>query len=240
MNAGADAPIKMKELEARTGVGREAIRFYIREGMIPEPERPKRNVALYNDGHVKRLLAIRHLRDAQELSLARIKSVLHSADFKNLAQTESLQGLERLLPALVYGVAPSPDRCFPQILADEGLGVDELEELCALNIVDPILKDGERWFDFRDIAIIRKWAHIRAAGFSRSRGYGPATLTRYKKIMDQLAELEVDEFLEAFDGDVNAESAAESAAVGIENSNDILSQMRTKALLRKLNERLNP
>ena len=39
--------MKMKELERETGVGRETIRFYIREGLLPEPERPKRNVAAY-------------------------------------------------------------------------------------------------------------------------------------------------------------------------------------------------
>ena len=37
--------LKMKDLERTTGVGREAIRFYIREGLLPEPERPSRNVA---------------------------------------------------------------------------------------------------------------------------------------------------------------------------------------------------
>ena len=34
--------MKMKELETRTGVGREAIRFYIREGLLPDPEKPQR------------------------------------------------------------------------------------------------------------------------------------------------------------------------------------------------------
>ena len=33
--------MKMKELEDRSGIGRETIRYYIREGLLPEPERPK-------------------------------------------------------------------------------------------------------------------------------------------------------------------------------------------------------
>ena len=36
------APYRMAELERLSGVGREAIRFYIRKGLLPEPERPSR------------------------------------------------------------------------------------------------------------------------------------------------------------------------------------------------------
>ena len=35
------APLKMKDLEAQTGVSREAIHFYLREGLLPEPQRLK-------------------------------------------------------------------------------------------------------------------------------------------------------------------------------------------------------
>ena len=37
--------MKMAELERRSGVGRETIRYYIREGLLPERERRARNVA---------------------------------------------------------------------------------------------------------------------------------------------------------------------------------------------------
>ena len=37
--------MKMRELEQRTGVHRETIRVYLREGLIPEPERPRKTVA---------------------------------------------------------------------------------------------------------------------------------------------------------------------------------------------------
>jgi len=32
--------MRMRELEVKTGVSRETIRYYIREGIVPEPERP--------------------------------------------------------------------------------------------------------------------------------------------------------------------------------------------------------
>ena len=48
----AAKPLKMRDLERETGVGREAIRFYLREGLLPEPTRPARNVAHYTQEHV--------------------------------------------------------------------------------------------------------------------------------------------------------------------------------------------
>lgn len=51
--------MRMRELEKRTGVGRETIRYYIREGLLPEPDRASRNSASYTDDHVARLKAIK-------------------------------------------------------------------------------------------------------------------------------------------------------------------------------------
>ena len=47
--------MKMQDLERATGVGRETIRFYIREGLLPQPERPNRNVAWYDESFVERI-----------------------------------------------------------------------------------------------------------------------------------------------------------------------------------------
>jgi hypothetical protein len=37
--------LKMRDLERLTGVHRETIRVYFRAGLLPAPDRPKRNVA---------------------------------------------------------------------------------------------------------------------------------------------------------------------------------------------------
>ena len=41
--------MKMRELEARTGVDREVIRVYFRKGLLPEPHRPARTAADYGE-----------------------------------------------------------------------------------------------------------------------------------------------------------------------------------------------
>ena len=55
--------MRMRELEKASGVGRETIRYYIREGLLPEPTRASRNSAFYSESHVARLRAIKRLQD---------------------------------------------------------------------------------------------------------------------------------------------------------------------------------
>ncbi len=234
-----ESVIKMKELESRTGVGREAIRFYIREGMLPEPEKPKRNVAHYSEMHVKRLRAIRHMQDSREMSLAKIKAVLDSAEFDTLIENESLQGLERLIPALLDGVAPAPERSAGDVLADGDVTEAELSQLVERGVVSPARRQGVDWFDFRDQAILRKWGQLREAGFTCERGYDLELLQRFKDAAEHLAAKEVPQFLAAFGDGISAETAAEIAAEGIESANDIIAQLHIKALIRQLTEQLD-
>ena len=68
--------MKMRELEERTGVDREVIRIMIREGLLPEPQRPARNAAEYDEGHVSGIATIRHLQQTSRMTLKEIRSAL--------------------------------------------------------------------------------------------------------------------------------------------------------------------
>jgi len=123
-------------------------------------------------------------------------------------------------------------------LADGDLDKTELNELCKLGILTPTERDGTRWFDFRDAAIVRKWGQARRAGFTRERGYDLSALKRYRALMEELAAIEVEQFFAYFEG-VGADQAAGAAAQAIECTNDIIVQLRTKALLAQVNRRLD-
>ena len=113
----------MKELEARTGVNREAIRFYIREGLLPEPDKPRRNVAHYSDVHVERTKLIKKLQDTHYLPLKMVKSVLNSPEAERLASGE-VPGMAHFLPAFLRDTEPGPDRPVSEIAAESGLSLE--------------------------------------------------------------------------------------------------------------------
>lgn len=64
--------MKIGELAKRTGCPVETIRYYEREGLLPEPARSEGNYRQYTLAHVERLSFIRHCRS---LDAARRKSV---------------------------------------------------------------------------------------------------------------------------------------------------------------------
>ena len=90
--------MRMRDLEKASGVSRETIRFYIREGLLPEPDRTHRNSATYSDDHLARLLTIRRLRDERFLPLSVIRS-LFDGDQTGWLEPEMLPEIDHLLRA---------------------------------------------------------------------------------------------------------------------------------------------
>jgi DNA-binding transcriptional MerR regulator len=233
-----DLNIKMKELEARSGVGREAIRFYIREGMLPEPERPKRNVAFYTEEHIRRLQTIRKLREERFLPLSVIKSLINSDEFDALAAREALPGLEHVLPALVYGVAAA-DSELGDVAATHGFTARELEALHEIGAIEIRDSGGRKWLDSRDVAIVKIYGEMRGAGFTPERGYQVESLERYVDFAEWLARDEVKRFFQSFADLSDARSASELGARGIVLANELITRLHTRAIVRMVT-RLQP
>jgi DNA-binding transcriptional MerR regulator len=106
--------VKIGELAARSGVPRETIHFYLREGLLPRPQKGGRTVAFYTEAHLERLLLVRRLREEKYLPLAVIRRLL---DAPLAADDRDLDALAEVLEIL-----PSPEpasRAPSQAAADE-------------------------------------------------------------------------------------------------------------------------
>jgi hypothetical protein len=75
-------------------------------------------------------------------------------------------------------------------------------------------------------------------GFRDRPGYDDSYLEKFARVLAPLAELEVENFLESF-SDSSTETTAELAVQGIEITNEIFIRLRTQALLRALDARIN-
>lgn len=71
--------MKIGELAQRTGCQVETIRYYEREGLLPQPARSAANYRLYGEPHAERLGFIRHCR-ALDMTLGEIRSLLDYHD----------------------------------------------------------------------------------------------------------------------------------------------------------------
>ena len=73
------AKLKIGELAKRTDCHVETIRFYEREGLLPEPARTESNYRLYDERHTERLSFIRHCRSL-DMTLDEIRALLKFRD----------------------------------------------------------------------------------------------------------------------------------------------------------------
>ena len=134
--------MKMSELVQRTGVNKETIRYYIREGLLPKPRKLGRNMADYNEESVERIALIKDLQDNLFLPLSVIKKILKkqkkSPEVQNLLRLRSdyLRPVARLLPHEIIGETA--------FLEATGLRADRLADFENWGIINPRVQNGSK------------------------------------------------------------------------------------------------
>ncbi|TFY96682.1 Cd(II)/Pb(II)-responsive transcriptional regulator [Ramlibacter humi] len=71
--------MKIGELASRAGCDAQTVRFYEREGLLPEPPRQSSGYRQYADGHLARLGFIRHCRSL-DIPLPEVRQLLALAE----------------------------------------------------------------------------------------------------------------------------------------------------------------
>jgi len=216
--------VKMRELEQRSGAGRETIRFYIRMGLLPEPTRSKPNVADYSDEHVRRLGVIKRLQAERYLPLGFIKQVL---DRPTSGEIAALPGLEGMLAASLGVAAANGGTSLADAAAQAGLTPTELDVL----VRDRVVEVQEGALGPLDLAIARAWGRVRASGYNPEAGFYADDARLYVEALEPLTRREIERFYGRLAGSGTVEDAARMAQAGIELINDLIALLRTRMLL---------
>ncbi len=172
--------LRMKDLVEQTGASREAIRFYINEGLLPQPSRTSRNMAWYSDEHVSRVRYIRALQEEHFLPLKAIRSVLEgNANQQFTAQ--QMNQFEVLRQKVKAGHAGEPRSNFSRLADELKLSEQDREAARAMGFVNADDSLGPA-----DEELIRIWGQMRAQGLTPERGFGPADLGIIEDAVDVL------------------------------------------------------
>jgi len=131
--------MRVSELSARTGVSVATIKYYRREGLLPEGVRSAATQATYDDAHVSRLRVIRALIESGA-SIAETRTVLDTLDrpparpqellgAAHAAITPSVEGDADLSAAerLVGGLGWQPGSCDPYVLSGVARALETLD-----------------------------------------------------------------------------------------------------------------
>ena len=73
--------LKMKHLMEATGESKSTILFYVKEGLLPEPQKPKPNLHLYDESCINIIKFIKYLQNQFSYSIAQIKSIFKENKF---------------------------------------------------------------------------------------------------------------------------------------------------------------
>src|SRR5262245_32430093 len=135
-NSSNGQRMRIGELARTAGVSRETIHFYLREGLLPPPQKVNARVAYFDAGHLARLRLIKSLQQVH-LPLSSIREHLQyvegrSAEFLN----------ERFLPRLIEYLGLDGDETeitVAEIAVQTGLTVDQVARLEALGVLQPTI-----------------------------------------------------------------------------------------------------
>ena len=226
--------MKMKELERVTGIGRETIRYYIREGLLPAPERPKRNVALYGDVHVSRLKLIRRLQSERHLPLSLIKTIVTSEAENPVTGFEAFIGLEnRLGPMLSDGRAFAPGR-LGDVARAAGVSMEDVRKLVEIGFITIDERDGDEWLNQRNVRLLELIGEWRAAGYITEAGFPVEIYRIYVEVTEVLAHRAVAQFYRNFGSKVTTDDAVQMAIKGIHLINEMMPLLRIEKIIREV------
>lgn len=227
--------MKISELSEITGVARDAIHFYIREGLLPKPVKTKKNMAYYDQSYVDRIKFIKELQNKRFLPLNVIKQIL--SDSEDSIGMDEIQTILELDGKLFKNMETSPDfKALPieELVGRFALPKEEIEKLKTSGLIVPE-EDGEV-FGEDAIRIVEIWAKLRQSGFTEERGFSVETLEMYKEIVDVLAKRELRVFANKVTGKVSEDEAATMAEIAIPLLNSLIGLLRKQSIVRVVRE----
>ncbi|MFO7558918.1 MAG: MerR family transcriptional regulator [Desulfobacterales bacterium] len=176
--------MKISELVKRTGVPKETIHYYIREGLLRKPRKNGINVANYTENYIDQIRLIKGLRDNYYLPLSVIKKILQRIKKQSRTRQSALQLLSeyfRPIDQFVTNEITGKEA----FLEATGMGSKWLDKMEEWGILRAEKKNGRLSYSVEDVIIGKLLVDMDKIGFGPKDGYNPIVL---KQISDFFTE----------------------------------------------------
>jgi DNA-binding transcriptional MerR regulator len=206
--------LKIRDLVERTGVSKETVHFYIREGLLPKPRKRGKNIADYTETHVERIRMIKELQDNYFLPLSLIKNILKfrkkSPEGGSLLRLRSdyFRPVDRLLPGEIVGEE--------EFRKATGIGKKWLEKMEEWEIITPGVREGVKVYSQDDIMIGRLIVEMDEIGLGPKDGFDPEALRHYRQMFREIVVVSHKYFAQASLGKLNPEEYSRKIVQGRE------------------------
>lgn len=162
----ASARLKMKDVCDATGLPRQAVHFYIQQGLVPPGEKTGRNMAYYTQAHVERLKLVRRLQHERFLPLKAIKALLddQQSQFSAPQRAHLLEMKSRFKgdQLVRHDVLPGQRLLAPDAARARGVSKLDLARMIELSLLG-VSEDasGKRFIAESDAWLLDAWAEVR-------------------------------------------------------------------------------
>ncbi len=187
--------MKISDLTKRTGVTKETIHHYIREGLLRKPRKRGKKTADYGEVYVRQVRLIKEMRDNYFLPLPIIKKILKehkkqtpSEQSSFQLQSEYLRPIERFFPSEIVGKDAFQEAT--------GLGRYWLDNMEAWGIISSSVRDGEPVYSHENVIIGRLLVDMDRLGFGPRDGYDPKGLKPISDFIQSYHTVSTREYLE--------------------------------------------
>jgi DNA-binding transcriptional MerR regulator len=183
--------LRMKDLCAETGLPRQAIHFYIQQGLLPAGTKTGRNTALYGPEHVERLKLIKKLQHERFLPLKAIKALLDGSD-QHFApgQRSMLIDVKQRLTAgqlVRFDGAPEITVSAEDACARTGVPRADLDHAIEVGLIGARQSDdGATVIAQDDVWLLESWAELRRLGYADDLALRIEDLQLVQEVVDDL------------------------------------------------------
>jgi DNA-binding transcriptional MerR regulator len=195
-------PYKMADLCRLSGMPRQAIHFYIQQGIVPPGHKTGRNTARYGEVHVERIRVVKELQAERFMPLKAIRAVLdgHDEAFTPAQRTLLVEVKQRLAGSLAKARDDGKRVDADGLLSQSGLDRRDLADMVGSGVIEVQRGPrGERFVSGDDVWAFELLGQVRRAGFTRKLGFDAKLLAIYAETVSSLVEQETRVLAERLD-----------------------------------------
>jgi len=145
--------LKIGEIAKRSGVPVSTIRFYVKEGLLPFPEKVNKKMAYYDESCINKIEAIQHLKEKKYYPLAIIKNILRRMD-DDFTFEEAVVVEDTVFDPMSNGDVRVVNRV--EFLRLTGLSPKQLDKVERIGLLMPCFKEkGKTLYNQDDVIFAR-------------------------------------------------------------------------------------
>ena len=207
--------MKLRELVNKTGVSKETIQFYLREGVLPKPRKRGKGQAEYGEHYTDLLDLIKDLQENHFLPLAVIKRVIKKLKSVSASEEHYFRMQSEFFSPVGYLLSQQEVEGDDQFLELTGLGKKWLARAREWGLITPEDRNGANIFSSEDVAIGKVMVEMDRAGTGPKDGFDPEALRHYKDYLQNMVTDLNKAFTDQFYGQVSEEVFTEKGFRGL-------------------------